>query len=423
MAGGHGSIAAPLTRRLWVTLASLAVVLSVTVSSGVAAAGPPGVVIDHLPAEGKQYVGSPSIVRLPDGTLVASHDHFGPGSSEWTSAVTAVFTSADGGHSWERIATIDGAFWSNLFVHAGSLWLMGPTHHHGPLVIRRSDDGGRTWTVPADPRTGLLAEGEWHTAPMPVLEHAGRLFRAVEDASGGTEWGKRYSPVMLSAPVGSDLLDRANWRFTKPVPRDPAWLGGRFVGWLEGNAVADADGTVLDILRVEAGPLAPGGVELAAVVTVGPDAASATFDPATGFIPFPGGAKKFAIRRDPDSDDVGKAPVWWTLASAAPPLLAGKGKPASVRNTLVLMRSTNLRDWELRSILLHHPDVARHAFQYVDWIVDGDDLLIVSRTAHDDAGSGAHNAHDANFLTFHRVEGFRDLDRGTSIVDPESLGW
>lgn len=405
------------------TLLAAAALLAVATWGMPAGAAPPGVVIDHLPAEGGQYVGSPTIAELPDGTLVAAHDHFGPGSSEWTSAVTAVFSSGDGGLTWERIATIDGAFWSNLFVHGDALWLMGPTRHHGPLVIRRSDDGGRTWTIPEDAQTGLLAEGAWHTAPMPVLEHDGRVWRAVEDASGGTEWGKRYSPVMLSAPAGSDLLDRANWRFTKPVPRDPAWLDGRFVGWLEGNAVVDASGNVLDILRVEAGPLAPGGVEQAAIVTVSVGGTTAAFDPATGFIQFPGGAKKFAIRRDPRSHGAGTTPVWWTLASAAPPILAGKGKPASVRHTLVLMRSTTLRDWELRSIVLHHPDVGRHAFQYVDWIVDGDDLLAVSRTAHDDAGIGAHNAHDANFLTFHRFAGFRERSRASSVVDPATLGW
>ena len=403
-------------RGTWRTGCAAAAVVGMVLG---ASAAPPGVVIDRLPAEGGQYVGSPSIARLPDGTLLASHDHFGPGSSEWTSAVTAVFASPDDGVSWGRIATIDGAFWSNLFVHAGNVWLLGPTRHHGPLVIRRSADGGRTWTTPDAPTTGLLAEGQWHTAPMPVLEHDGRLWRGVEDASGGTEWGKRYGPVVISAPVESDLLDRASWRFTNVVPRDPDWLGGRFVGWLEGNAVADAEGNVLDVLRVEAGPLAPGERERAAIVRVGADGTRASFDASTGFIDFPGGAKKFAIRRDPAP---GK-PVWWSIASAAPPSLAGKGKPAAVRNTLVLLRSENLRDWERRTILLAHPDVARHAFQYVDWIFDGDDLLAVSRTAYDDEGAGARSAHDANFLTFHRFARFRDLGAGDSVVDPATLGW
>jgi hypothetical protein len=44
-------------------------------------------------------------------------------------------------------------------------------------------------------------------------------------------------------------------------------------------------------------------------------------------------------------------------------------------------------------------------------------------TAHDDDGSGAHNAHDANYLTFHRFDDFRDLDRSDSVVDPATLGW
>ncbi|MFM7248473.1 MAG: sialidase family protein [Planctomycetaceae bacterium] len=411
-AGGAAGIGA---RRAAAIVAGL---MAVAVAPG-AGAAPPGVVVDHLPAATGRYVGSPSIARLPDGRLLATHDHFGPGTSEWTSAVTAVFSSADDGATWERVATIDGAFWSNLFCHAGAVWLLGPTHHHGPLVIRRSDDGGRTWTLPDGPTTGLLAEGEWHTAPMPVLEHDGRIWRGVEDASGGREWGKRYAPVVISAPLDADLLDRASWRFTPPVPRDPAWLGGRFVGWLEGNLVADADGNLLDILRVEAGPLAPGERERAAIVRVTADGTAAAFDAAHGFIDFPGGAKKFAIRRDPAPG----RPVWWSLASACPPSLAGTGKPAAVRTTLVLLRSENLRDWERRTILLHHPDVARHGFQYVDWIVDGDDILAVSRTAFDDDHGGARSAHDANYLTFHRVARFRDLGAADSVVDPATLGW
>ena len=37
-----------------------------------------------------------------------------------------------------------------------------------------------------------------------------------------------------------------------------------------------------------------------------------------------------------------------------------------------------------------------------------DDLLVASRTAFDDGLGGARRAHDANFLTFHRFEKFRE---------------
>jgi hypothetical protein len=33
---------------------------------------------------------------------------------------------------------------------------------------------------------------------------------------------------------------------------------------------------------------------------------------------------------------------------------------------------------------LTHPDSPRHAFQYVDWQFDSEDLVVVSRTAFDD---------------------------------------
>lgn len=44
-------------------------------------------------------------------------------------------------------------------------------------------------------------------------------------------------------------------------------------------------------------------------------------------------------------------------------------------------------------------------FQYVDWQFDGEDLIYVVRVAYD----GAHNFHDANRLTFHKLGGFRTL--------------
>jgi hypothetical protein len=63
----------------------------------------------------------------------------------------------------------------------------------------------------------------------------------------------------------------------------------------------------------------------------------------------------------------------------------------------------------MRCVLLHHPDSKTHAFQYPDYVIEGDDLLVASRTAYDDDVGGAHTAHDANYLTFHRFPRFRQL--------------
>lgn len=384
---------------------------------------PPGSVINHVRPDIGQYVGSPSIAILPDGTYVASHDLFGPGTTEHHRATTLIFRSEDRGKTWRQVATVEPAFWSNLFVHdngdgrGAALYLLGPTHHHGLLVIRRSEDGGRTWTEPKDSASGLLTpHGQYHTAPMPMLVHRGRIWRAVEDATSSTHWGQRYNPVLMSAPVGADLLRRDSWVFSSLYRSSRDWLGGRFGGWLEGSVVALPDGRVADVLRVD---YASGGK--AALVTLGEDGHTLEFSPETGFINLPGGPTKFSIRRDPRSPD--RAPLYWTLANAVPSRHAqDKSNHAAIRNTLALLSSTDLRNWEQRCVVLYHPDSKRHAFQYVDWLFDGDDLVVASRTAWDDQHGGAPNEHDANFLTFHRIENFRSKETDDPADGPKD-GW
>jgi hypothetical protein len=54
-------------------------------------------------------------------------------------------------------------------------------------------------------------------------------------------------------------------------------------------------------------------------------------------------------------------------------------------------------------------------FQYADWQFDGDDLIYLVRTSYD----GGHNYHDANRITFHRIEDFRT--RVLGIPEPASM--
>jgi hypothetical protein len=95
------------------------------------------------------------------------------------------------------------------------------------------------------------------------------------------------------------------------------------------------------------------------------------------------------------------------------------------RNTLALVASADLHRWTIRSVVLHHPDVNFHAFQYVDFQFDGNDMIALSRTAYDDGLGGAHSQHDSNLITFHRFKGFRDLmpkDAPDGLAD-EILQW
>lgn len=369
----------------------------------------PGIVVGRSPAPATVYLGSPSITVMPDGSYIASNDNFGAGAT----VKIQIYRSTDRGSTWSARAEFPG-YWSNLFVHNGVLYLMGTSDSYGNLVIRRSIDAGLTWTNPTNATTGILRSGQYHTAPMPVIIHNGRIWRAFEDIAGGNGWPRHFRAFLMSAPVGADLLNAANWTFTASVASANTWLGSQFNGWLEGNVVLTPDNRLVDILRADT---KAGTLGAAAIINFGSSGAVGVFDPAgtpasdvtdlSGFINFPGGATKFSIRRDPVSSE------YWALTNPVLPAWA-TSVPGEIRNTLALMHSTDLRNWQVRSYLLFHPDVAKHAFQYVDWQFDGDDIIAASRTSWD-----GNSYHNANLMTFHRFANFRTLTLADSVPTGE----
>lgn len=351
----------------------------------------PGVVIDYSPASSGRYIGSPSLVVLPDGTYVASHDFFGPKAGHTVAADSVVFESKDQGRSWKKIADIHPLFWGKLFVHQKKLYLLGTRHEYGDVLLRRSDDGGHTWTEPNDTKSGLLRQGTYHCAPCRTLVHEGRIWRSFERFTGGG-WGN-FSALVISAPVDADLLDAASWTFSEERPKQKDYA------WLEGNLVVDPQGDLLNMLRTNRA-----GDDRAAIVRVDPGGKKLTYDPKHDFIPMPGGGVKFTIRYD------AKSGKYWSIVSK-------QTGPVAYRNNLVLTSSKDLRTWRVESPLLYHPDAEHHAWQYIDWQFDGADIIFTSRTAYDDQDGGAHRAHDANYFTFHRVKDFRDREPGPLVEE------
>jgi len=355
------------------------------------------------------YIGSPSLVRLPSGDLLATHDYFGPGcprNHEREEHLSSVYCSRDNGQSWECVTHVASAYWSTLFLHQNALYLLGTSQQYGSLVIRRSLDEGRTWTHPWDEQSGLLLKGgyyheppNYHCAPVPVLHHQGQLYRAFEDCDPCV-WGTGFRSLVISADEEADLLRADSWTVSNKLAFDPAWVPAAWgplecPGWLEGNMVAAPDGALWNILRVNSTPLA----NKAAFVKVLDEGRTLEFDPQEGFVDFPGGMTKFTIRRDPIS---GK---YLSLVNPVPP-----DGLASQRKQLALSVSSDLRHWEVKHTLLDDDsplspnDSARlTGFQYVDWQFDNEDLIYLVRTAYD----GAHNYHDANRLTYHTLPGFR----------------
>jgi len=326
-------------KSVWVLLITLC---ATHFGSLVCAADMPGVVIDHSPASSGVYIGSPAIAALPGGAYVAKCDEFGPKAQP----LSRIYRSGDRGRTWTRLRDVRGMYWTNLFVHRGALYAMGVQKPGGHCAIYRSDDGGRTWSDPKDEETGLLIRGSprHHTAPVPVIVHRGRLWRAMEDFGGPGGGRRNFRAFVMSAPVDADLLHAESWTRTNALSRDLTWLEGRFKEWIEGNAVAAPDGSIVNLIRMGQQP--KGGQ--VAMIRVNADGTQATFDPTKDFIDFPGGSKKFTIRHDPVSNR------YWTLSNAVLPEHEKdvNGKPGLIRNAVALMASLDLRRWEMRDVVL-----------------------------------------------------------------------
>lgn len=317
----------------------------------------PGVVVNYIHPEDYTYgfpgrsPASPSLLRHSAGYLLASHDVY------W----------GDGGQNLTK-----------LF---------------------RSDDGGESWTAPSV----LMEGGHWtvggpHKAPMPVVPHAGRLWSGIDHGSWNTG-GHRSGAI--SASEDADLLDPKSWTVTPFLPYDPAWsgtiAGGEKPHLLEGNIVVTPSGGLANLLRYNTRGGRP-EYGKAIMLAVDKDNPGAPLRFAK-VVDFHGDMSKFTVHLD------GRTGRYWSLVNRV------SSEWVSQRNILTLVWSADLEHWEIASDLIDYehngwPEPREKVgFQYVDWIFDGEDILFLSRTAL----NGAHNYHNANHLTFHRLRDFRSL--------------
>ena len=360
----------------------------------------PGVVVGHEPAPSTlkrmmgraQYLGSPSITILSDGSYVASHDLFGLGSSQNSSGITKIYRSVDRGEHWEQTTTLEGQFWSTVFAHKDALYIIGVPHRGGPIIIRKSTDGGYTWTTPLDERSGVLKAGKFGGTPNCPVIHDGRLWVV-------------QSMRLVSAPVDADLLNANSWTVSKQVPQSKKWLDGRFNFWSEGQVVASPKEGVVMLPKVNQLPYT--------AIIRKETPIELSFNPLLDFVDLPGAEKKFGAVYDPVSE------CFYVCSNPVLPAHKDDPKigktPAMIRNAAALFYSKDLHHWAMKKIFLYSPDLHHEAFQYLNFVIDGDDLAVISRTAFVIGGPKPPRGHDSNLMTFHRIPDFRNAVREYEI--------
>ena len=355
-----------------------------------------GTVVNYLHPEDTvysfsgRYLCSPSIVRHPDGYLLASMDLYAHAHPQ---NLTLIFRSDDDGDSWHYVSELMPCFWGKLFVHRGELYMLACSTEYGDLLIGKSDDGGKSFCAPVcllRGANGKNGSSGVHRYPQNNFYHGGRLYTTLE-------WGawanKEYchAAMVMSCDENSDLLDPASWSFSEPrafdhfteeltdLPKNSMTI--------EGTLTLAPNGKLLNIMR-----FARYGYALAYEVNTDDPEAKLVY---SRLIEFPANLSKFTITRDEVSG------YYYSVATR----LYDSNRNA--RDLLSLLRSPDLEHWEVVCDLHDYRGIDSKliGFQYVDFMIEGNDLLYLCRTAL----NGANSYHDSNYSTFHRVKDFRNI--------------
>lgn len=361
-----------------------------------------GTVVNYLHPEDEayafsgRYLCSPSMVRHPEGYLLASMDLY---AHEAPQNLTLIYRSDDDGRSWHYVSELMPCFWGKLFIHKGDVYMLACSTEYGDLLIGRSTDGGRTFGAPVTllrGSGGKLGNTGVHKNPQNIVVYDGRLYETLEWGSWQNHDYTHASMVMFCG-VDEDLLRPENWHFSQPVKYDPNWPGtvrGEARGVLEGTLCVNPAGALMALYRYDiTWGQPPYGLVLAfRINTRDPDAPMEY----SHSVEMPCNMSKFSIKRDSVSG------CYYSIVTRI-------DCPERIRrrNLLSLMRSPDLVHWELVRDLVdwRQEDMEKVGLQYVDFEFEREDIIYLCRTAW----NGAHNFHDANYSVFHRVSQFRRL--------------
>ena len=358
----------------------------------------PGNVINYIHPEDYTYdisgrsPASPCLLRLEDGTLLASHDvYWGDGGQN----LTLVFASQDNGETWHYRSYVFPCFWGKLFSKDNKLYIMGMSEEYGILQVFCSEDFGYTWSTPCEiMKAGDKTVGGPHKSAMPIVECAGRLWTAIDYGSwiaGG------HASGAVSIAVDEDPMVSENWVVTEFLKYSEEWPGtvtGKSGGLLEGNMFVGKDGELYNILRYQTNGCIPnyGKAIILHYDKEKPSACPQFYK----VIDFEGNLSKFTVQYDEGTKK------YYSLVNRV------ISANLSQRNCLSLIASDNAEEWGIKREILNYQDngwpedYTKAAFQYVDFLFDKDDIIFASRTAL----NGAFSYHNANYITFHRIYEF-----------------
>lgn len=331
---------------------------------------------------------SPAITLVDENgksVIYVSNEYAKKYGGEEVGTKTVLKKSTDGGVTWTEVGSVNELRWASLFSVEGEIYLMGNDRGLGTAVIAhlKSDGSFETATVSLNVGGG---------APNSVLVYNGRIYKA-------------YNGNIVSAKLSDDIMKPSSWTVSQALSSiiNVKWLcsvtgdsSHKNVHIEEGNVVLGPDGKIYAIYRLNSA-----GINHAVIVEVSADGKTVSIvEECQSFLTLPTTQSKFSVRYDEVSGR------YFAITST---YYAGS---VNARTVLTLIYSTNLIDWEVAGNLLVERELMNaycssyaHGFQYVDFVIDGNDILYVVREAY----GYANDWHDGNYVTLYTVENFRDM--------------
>lgn len=370
------------------------------------------VIAAQVPDPVRSFFHDPDLTRLDDGTLLlAAPQWHRPGWDH--SRRLRLLRSDDGGLTWVELPGLPYEE-ATPFVLDGRLLMFVQEKCHKDFMVVASDDRGETWS---DPRT--VIEGPiWNISTSRVLRPEALYWAMDWDLPGRGHGGKtmlRLDRSMLPLDPGAWTLSNivrqpeipaAMTRNLFPDGNRPQLSGGWRdpLVWLEPNTV-DVRGRIRAFCRCVFDEYA--AAHVAAVFDYDPDLHKLRF---TQFAAWPGAQCKFYIIHDRS------ASMYWMLSNLitnSQDLLGWAermretgyhGGPGNERRWLYLHYGIDCLNWFPAGCVARWPDNVYRSFMYPSAVVDGDDIVVLSRTSRD---SG--DQHDADLCTIHRIRDYRSL--------------
>ncbi|MBQ8214275.1 MAG: hypothetical protein IJZ80_09720 [Clostridia bacterium] len=309
---------------------------------------------------------------------------------------TVIKKSTDGGKTWTEVNRVKTLKWAILFNIGDQIYIAGSVTGKGYYI-------------------GAVNEGKSIAIKQLWKKSSGVFEHLIAD-------GYLYFALdfgMASIPLTDDPLVADNWTLTQ----DPGELvtkkwyiqvSGKTLGegdadLMEGSMVKGKDDKLYAIYRIESQPNA----NYAVMLKLSDDKKTLELitdengkDKGASLLNFPTTVSRFTVKYDETSQKYICISNLW-LTNEAP----------RARNVVGLAVSDDLFNWKVVDTLLVDREMIntvhscwKNAFQYIDFDFDGNDLVMVVRET-----SGFSNTfHDGKYFTFYRVSNFRSLIETTN---------